>query len=47
MSESDGTVTVTVEILEGRVADEDIIVKFSTQDNNATSMLKSVVLRLL
>ena len=35
VSESEGTATVTVEILEGTVADEDITVQFSTQDSTA------------
>ena len=38
MSESQGTATVTVEILNGIVGDEDITVQFSTQDNTALRM---------
>ena len=35
VSESEGTATVTVEILEGTVADGNITVQFSTRDNTA------------
>ena len=38
VSESEGTATVTVEILEGTVADEDITLQFLTQDNTALRM---------
>ena len=38
VSESEGTATVTVEILEGTVADDSITVQFSTRDNTALRM---------
>ena len=42
VSESEGTATVTVEILEGTVADDDdIIVQFFTEDNTALRMFFS------
>ena len=42
MSESEGTATVTVEILEGTVADDSITVQFSTRDNTALRRFSSV-----
>ena len=47
MSESEGTVTVTVEILEGTVADENVTLQFSTQDNTALSMFYVCVFNAL
>ena len=38
MSEGEGTATVTVEILEGTVADDSITMQFSTRDNTALRM---------
>ena len=42
VSESEGTATVTVEILEGTVADDSITVQFSTRDNTALRMFMSL-----
>ena len=46
VSESEGTATVTVEILEGTVADDSITVQFSTRDNTALRRFLYIIVLL-